>query len=89
VNAARICELAEFALRKAVIAVFDVLTRHIPRGQVEKMRNALPDELKVLWNFERAAETSIKEQASIGRETQNARTRETINRTPRARRGRA
>ena len=33
----------------AVRAVFSVLNRHIDHGQIEKVRNALPDEIRVLW----------------------------------------
>lgn len=33
----------------AARAVFGVLNRHIDHGQAEKIRNALPDEIRVLW----------------------------------------
>jgi uncharacterized protein (DUF2267 family) len=36
----------------AARAVFDVLTLHIPRGQVEKARNALPEEVRDLWRLD-------------------------------------
>jgi uncharacterized protein (DUF2267 family) len=33
----------------AAIAVFTVLTRHVPAGQVEKVRHALPEDIRALW----------------------------------------
>jgi uncharacterized protein (DUF2267 family) len=33
----------------AVQAVFTVLSRHLPRGQIDKVQNALPDGLRSLW----------------------------------------
>lgn len=33
----------------AARAVFAVLTRHLPDGQVEKVRHALPDHIRALW----------------------------------------
>jgi uncharacterized protein (DUF2267 family) len=34
---------------QAVHAVFAVLSRHIPKGQIEKVRNALPEGLRQSW----------------------------------------
>jgi uncharacterized protein (DUF2267 family) len=59
--------------RTAVIAVFNVLSRHIPRGQSIKVRDALPDDLKVLWKLDEALAESVHEQAELGRTAQNAR----------------
>jgi hypothetical protein len=59
--------------RNAVIAVFNVLSRHIPRGQSVKVRDALPDDLKVLWKLDDALGESVQEQAELGRTAQNAR----------------
>jgi uncharacterized protein (DUF2267 family) len=33
----------------AAMAVFTVLSRHIPVGQVEKVRHALPEDIRALW----------------------------------------
>jgi uncharacterized protein (DUF2267 family) len=46
---------AEFAMARPVNAhdasraVFRVLSRHVERGQVDKVRNALPEEVRALW----------------------------------------
>jgi uncharacterized protein (DUF2267 family) len=58
--------------RNAAIAVFNVVSRHVPRGQCEKMRNSLPADIQVLWKLDQAAAQSIDERAAIGREAQNA-----------------
>jgi uncharacterized protein (DUF2267 family) len=36
-------------VRDATGAVFQILTRHLDRGQVDKVRDALPAEVRVLW----------------------------------------
>ncbi len=33
----------------AARAVFTVLTRHLPEGQVEKVRHALPEDVRAIW----------------------------------------
>jgi uncharacterized protein (DUF2267 family) len=33
----------------AIKSVFGVLSRHIPRGQIEKVRGALPEDLREMW----------------------------------------
>jgi uncharacterized protein (DUF2267 family) len=33
----------------AVRAVFTVLTRHLPEGQLEKVRHALPEDVRAIW----------------------------------------
>src|SRR5919106_3738983 len=58
--------------RNAVIAVFNVLSRHLPRGQSVKVRDALPDDVKVLWKLDEAAERSVEDQAAKGKAAQNA-----------------
>ena len=58
--------------RNAVIAVFNVLSRHVPRGQCIKMREALPADVQVLWHLDDAAEESAAERATIGKAAQNA-----------------
>ena len=35
--------------KDAVRAVFAVLSRHVPRGQIEKVRHALPADLREFW----------------------------------------
>lgn len=37
-------------LQNAVQAVFAVLSRHVSRGQIEKIRGALPEEVRALWH---------------------------------------
>ena len=36
--------------RDAARSVFDVLTRHLPEGQVGKVRDALPEDVRALWH---------------------------------------
>lgn len=36
-------------LRKAARAVFDVLSTHVTRGQIDKVRDALPEEVRAIW----------------------------------------
>ena len=36
-------------VRDATRAVFGVLSRHVDRGQVEKVRQSLPEEVRALW----------------------------------------
>lgn len=36
-------------VREATRAVFDILSRHVNRGQIEKVRDALPEQVRVLW----------------------------------------
>jgi len=33
----------------AIRAVFTVLSRHVPRGQIEKVQHALPEDLRSFW----------------------------------------
>jgi uncharacterized protein (DUF2267 family) len=58
--------------RNAATSVFGVLSRHVPRGQIEKVRDALPGEIQQLWNVDAASDTSVTELAEIGRRSQNA-----------------
>jgi uncharacterized protein (DUF2267 family) len=58
--------------RNAMIAVFNVLSRHVPRGQVEKVRDAMPQDVQALWQIDRALEQSIETQAASGKRAQNA-----------------
>ena len=58
-------------LEDAVCAVFDVLSAHLPRGQCAKVRDALPDDVKALWDLGNA-EHDIRERAAMGRTAQNA-----------------
>jgi len=59
-------------VRNAIIAVFDVISRHVPRGQCEKVRESLPADIQVLWKLDQAAAESIDEKAAMGRQAQNA-----------------
>jgi uncharacterized protein (DUF2267 family) len=38
-------------VREATQAVFDLLSRHVNRGQVEKVRDAMPEEVRRLWTL--------------------------------------
>ena len=42
--------------RAAIRAVFTVLSRHLPHGQIAKVQAALPQELRAFWT---SAEESI------------------------------
>jgi uncharacterized protein (DUF2267 family) len=46
--------------REAVVAVFNVLSRHLPRGQCVNVRDALPDEVQALWQLDQGAVQSIE-----------------------------
>lgn len=39
----------------ATRAVFKTLTRHVPHGQLEKVRHSLPEEVRTIWPLDRAA----------------------------------
>ncbi|CAN7642844.1 DUF2267 domain-containing protein [Pararhizobium sp. LjRoot255] len=43
----------------AIQAVFQVLSRHLPRGQIDKVQNALPEALRSVWQ-------SAEEDAGFG-----------------------
>jgi uncharacterized protein (DUF2267 family) len=58
--------------RDAVCSVFEVLSAHLPRGQCVKVRDALPDNLKALWQLDNAERSSVEEHAAAGRAAQNA-----------------
>jgi uncharacterized protein (DUF2267 family) len=57
----RIRDIRPVNPRDAIIAVFNVLSRHIPPGQCDKVRDALPDEVKVLWSLDDAMQQSVKQ----------------------------
>ncbi len=46
---------------QAARAVFKVLGRHLSAGQVEKIRNALPDDTRALWSISGAAEAILSD----------------------------
>jgi uncharacterized protein (DUF2267 family) len=56
----------------AVCAVFDVLSAHLPRGQCAKVRDALPDDIKALWQLDNGDRGPVEERAAVGRAAQNA-----------------
>jgi uncharacterized protein (DUF2267 family) len=56
----------------AVCAVFDVLSAHLPRGRCAKVRDALLDDIKVLWQLDNGERGSVEERAAVGRAAQNA-----------------
>jgi uncharacterized protein (DUF2267 family) len=37
-------------VRDATRAVFQILSRHVNRGQIDKVRNSLPEELRNIWH---------------------------------------
>jgi uncharacterized protein (DUF2267 family) len=39
----------------ATRAVLETLARHVPHGQLEKVRHALPEEVRAIWHLDRAA----------------------------------
>jgi uncharacterized protein (DUF2267 family) len=59
-------------VRDAVVSVFDVLSAHLPRGQCEKVRDALPDDIKALWHLDEARQTSREDKADTGKRAQTA-----------------
>lgn len=36
-------------VRDATRAVFDILSRHVDRGQIDKVREAMPEQVRALW----------------------------------------
>jgi uncharacterized protein (DUF2267 family) len=58
--------------RDAVISVLGVLSGHLPRGQCEKVRDALPDALKSLWPLDHDGAVSREDRADTGRRAESA-----------------
>jgi uncharacterized protein (DUF2267 family) len=58
--------------RNAATGVFGVLSRHVSRGQIEKVRDALPGEIQRLWDVDAACDMSVTELTEVGRKSQNA-----------------
>jgi uncharacterized protein (DUF2267 family) len=75
--------------RNAAIAVFNVLSRHLPYGQCVKAREALPLEVQSLWHLGDAREQSITERAAEGKAAQNAQDARNYEARPEAQRKRA
>ena len=75
--------------RNATIAVFNVLNRHVPRGQCSKVREALPDEVQVLWHLDDAGEQDVAERAAAGKAAQNAQDARNYHSRPEGQRKRA
>ena len=65
-------ELRPLNARDAVTSVFSVLSAHLPRGQCEKVRQSLPQELQALWQLDEGMQAPVKEHAAAGRAAQNA-----------------
>jgi uncharacterized protein (DUF2267 family) len=42
--------------RDAAQAVFSVLSHHVPEGQLGKVRDALPEDVRALWTHDRSSE---------------------------------
>lgn len=53
--------------RKAIRAVFGVLSRHVPRGQMAKVQQALPDDLRASWMSAEERVIPPPEQGELGR----------------------
>src|SRR5207248_5567697 len=68
----RMTDIRPINVHDAVLSVFGVLSAHLPRGQCEKVRDALPDDLKSLWHFDETAAATRKEKAAAGRAAQQA-----------------
>jgi uncharacterized protein (DUF2267 family) len=75
--------------RNAVIAVFGVLSRHIPRGQCTKVREALPADIQTLWRLDDAAKQSAQDRAAAGKAAQNAQEARNYEQRPEGQRKRA
>jgi uncharacterized protein (DUF2267 family) len=58
--------------KDAVTSVLGVLSGHLPRGQCEKVRDALPDALKTLWPLDEARAVSREDKADTGRQAEDA-----------------
>jgi len=53
--------------RKAIRAVFSVLSRHVPRGQIAKVQHALPEDLRASWLSAEESVVPPPEQGELGR----------------------
>jgi uncharacterized protein (DUF2267 family) len=42
-------------IREATRAVFQLLSRHVDRGQIEKVRNAMPEHIRAIWYLDSEA----------------------------------
>jgi uncharacterized protein (DUF2267 family) len=76
-----IAEVAEWLVdtrpvdpRDAISAVFGVLSRHVPHGQIAKVQDALPKDLRNLWHsVEKAPPPAERETASSADRKSDAR----------------
>ncbi|MGE0575113.1 MAG: DUF2267 domain-containing protein [Reyranella sp.] len=68
----RLADTRPVNARDAVTSVFGVLSAHLPRGQCERVRDALPADIKVLWHLDEARQTSREDKAGTGRAAQHA-----------------
>jgi uncharacterized protein (DUF2267 family) len=75
--------------RDAAIAVFGVLSRHLPHGQCAKARGALPAEIQALWRLDDDANRSVEELAAAGKDAENAQQARTYEQRPEGQRKRA
>jgi len=46
---AQLSNIRPVNVREATRAVFDILSRHVNRGQVQKVRDAMPEQIRALW----------------------------------------
>lgn len=54
--------------RAATRAVFAVLSRHVPRGQIEKVKGALPADLRAFWISAEKGVLSKKGESAVARD---------------------
>jgi len=59
-------------VRDAVASVFAILSEHLTRGQCAKVRDALPEEVRRLWQLDNGERAPAGERAAAGRAAQNA-----------------
>jgi uncharacterized protein (DUF2267 family) len=58
--------------RIATVAVFNVLSRHVPRGQCEKVREALPQDVQALWDLDGSLDDPNEPKAALGKRAENS-----------------
>jgi uncharacterized protein (DUF2267 family) len=58
--------------RTATKAVFALLSRHVPRGQCEKVRHALPQDVQALWSLDGAGDDANEPRAAQGKRAENS-----------------
>jgi uncharacterized protein (DUF2267 family) len=62
-------------VRDATGAVFQILSRHVDRGQIDKVRDAMPEEVRNFWQSGRAPLTASNDEAGKKPESSRSSTR--------------